>query len=70
MSNKLPAAIKDKVSQMPESSQGANKIKVTLTDGRIFSDVHVAWADEIVKVGSSTVIPFQAEDIVSVQSEV
>jgi hypothetical protein len=69
MSNKLPAAIKDQVLEMPEYRQGTNKIRVVLKDGRKYTSVFVAWADEIVKVGSSTVIPFDAEDIVEVDND-
>jgi hypothetical protein len=69
MSNKLPPEITEKILKMPESSYGANKVRVTLKDGRKYSSVFIAWGDEIVKVGSSPDIPFNAEDIVSVEND-
>ena len=42
---------------MPESSYGANKVTLILDDGTSYSDVHVAWGKEIVKVGESEAIP-------------
>ena len=65
----LSEKLKNEVLLMPEYRQGANKVRVKLKDGRTFSDVFVAWGDEIVKVGTSTVIPFDAEDIVSVEND-
>jgi hypothetical protein len=65
----LSEKLKNEVLLMPEYRQGANKIRVKLKDGRTFGDVFVAWGSEIVKVGTSTVIPFDAEDIISVEND-
>ena len=69
MSNKIPPFIKDKVLKMPEYRQGTNKVRITLKNGEKYSSVFVAWAEEVVKVGSSTKIPFNAEDIVEVEDD-
>jgi hypothetical protein len=69
MSKLLSQRLKDEVLSMPEYRQGANKIRVRLKDGRIFSSVFVAWGDEIVKVGNSASIPFEAEEIDSVEND-
>jgi hypothetical protein len=52
---------------MPESSYGVTRIRVILDDGAEFDDVFVAWGSEIVKVGASDNIPFDASRIVSVE---
>lgn len=69
MNKKVPSKIKEKILQMPEYRQGTNKVRVTLKDGRNVSDVFVAWGEEIVKVGSSLDIPFDAKDIVDVEND-
>jgi hypothetical protein len=70
MSKKLPSFIKEKILQMPEYRQGTNKVRVTLKDGRQFSPVYVAWADEVVKVGAGPEIPFNADDVVDVENDI
>jgi hypothetical protein len=69
MSNRVSPYIKAKILEMPEYRMGTNKVRVILKDGGRFSAVFVAWGEEIVKVGSSTVIPFEAEDIVEVEND-
>ena len=54
---------------MPEYSYGVTRIRVTLDDGSRFSDVFVAWGNEIVKVGTSEDIPFVPSRIVSVERQ-
>lgn len=70
MDIKIPLSLRAKIAAMPESSMGANRIRVRLADGREFSDVYVAWRETIIKVGKSTNIPFDAADIVEVKNEV
>ena len=69
MSNRLSSDLKERVLSMPEYRQGSHKVKVILKDGQRYSSVFVAWGSEIVKVGSNTIIPFNAEDIVDVQND-
>lgn len=69
MSKILSEAIKIEILSMPEYRQGTNKVRVKLRDGRIYSAVFVAWGNEIVKVGTDSNIPFDAEDIVSVEND-
>jgi len=69
MRNILSQSLKDEVLLMPEYRQGTNKIRVRLKDGRTYSSVFVAWGDEIVKVGTFDSIPFNAEEIVSVEND-
>lgn len=73
MKNELHYKFAEKIEQMPESSYGANKIKVILKNGSVFSDVYVAWGKEIVKIGTRLVtadeIPFNVDDIVDVECD-
>ena len=68
MSNILPTLIKEKILEMPEYRQGVNKVTVRLKNGEEFSSVFVAWGDEVVKVGTSMGIPFNADDVVYVEN--
>jgi len=52
---------------MPESGYGVTRVTVVLDDGRRYSDVHVAWGKEIVKVGGGTIIPFDISRIADVE---
>lgn len=70
MSNRLSETLKAQVLSMPEYRQGINKIRVRLRDGRVFSNVFVAWGDEIVKVGASESIPFIGADVLSVENDI
>lgn len=65
--NILPKALQRKISAMPESGYGVTRVIVVMDDGRRYSDVHVAWGREIVKVGQETVIPFDTSRIVGVE---
>jgi hypothetical protein len=65
--NILPDAVQAKVNAMPESGYGVTRVTVVLDDGKRYSDVHVAWGREIVKVGRGKVIPFDVSRIVDVE---
>ena len=65
----LPEHLRKKVLNMPESNYGATRVVVILDDGTRVSDVHVAWGKEIVKVGQSSAIPFDASKIVDVEPQ-
>ncbi len=65
----LPEVFAEQVRAMPETSMGANRIRVRLRDGSEFPDVYVAWGDEIVRVGTSSEIPFNVEDIAHVEHQ-
>ena len=65
----LPEHLREKVLDMPESNYGATRVVVILDDGTRVSDVHVAWGKEIVKVGQSSAIPFDASKIVDVEPQ-
>ena len=54
---------------MPESSYGVTRIRITLDDGSKFDNIYVAWGSEIVKVGTSTIIPFDPVRIVAVEQQ-
>jgi len=68
-SQELPEHIQEEVRNMPESSYGANRVIVTLDDGKEIKDVYVAWGKEIIKVGDSEQIPFDASRIVNVRHQ-
>ncbi len=65
----IPEALQEQVLAMPEYQYGVNRIRVTLDDGSQFSDVFVAWGNEIVKVGVSEEIPFDPSTIVAVERQ-
>jgi hypothetical protein len=51
---------------MPEYSYGVTKIRVTLDDGSRLYDMFIAWGNEIAKVGTGEVIPFDSSRIVAI----
>jgi len=65
----IPEALQEQVMAMPEYGYGVTRIRVTLDDGLRFSDVFVAWGNEIVKVGTSEEIPFDPSKIVAVERQ-
>lgn len=69
MSIYLSQNLKERVLEMPEYRQGTNKVLVKLRDGRVYKSVFIAWGNEIIKVGIQDNIPFEAEDVVSVEND-
>ena len=67
--NLLPDLIKDKIAEMPEYSYGVNKVIVELDDGRKYDEVFVGWSEEIIKVGTSIVVPFDPSRVVNVVND-
>jgi len=66
---KIPSQFEKQVLEMPETSYGVTRVVVTLEDGTEFSDVFIAWGNEIVKVGSSEIIPFDSNKIVKIRRQ-
>ena len=66
----LPAAIQDAIAEMPEYKYGVNLVTLTLDDGTEIRDVYVAWAKDIIKVGYTATVLFDATRVVSAQSQV
>lgn len=54
---------------MPEYSYGVNRVTLTLRDGMVIPDVYVGWAMDVLKVGTSTEITFDASDVVAVKHQ-
>ncbi len=67
VTNRLPQDLGEAVSCFPETHMGAQTIRVTLTDGRTFDNVTVAWGHEIIRVAGFEKLPFDAEDVVAVE---
>lgn len=65
-SRMLPEHLRDRISEMPESSYGVTRLTVVLDDGTRIPDVFVAWGGEVVKVGASTDVPFDPVRVVDV----
>jgi hypothetical protein len=65
----IPDHLHEKVNAIPEYSYGVTRVRVTLDDGSRFSDVFVAWGSEIVRVGATEDVPFDASKIVSVDRQ-
>ena len=64
--NPLPDLIKEIIAEMPEYSYGVNKVTVELDDGCKYDEVFVGWGEEILKVGTSLIIPFDPSRVVKV----
>jgi hypothetical protein len=69
MTNVISQELKDKVLEVPEYRQGVNRVRVRLRDGTIHHSVFIAWGSEIVRVGDSADIPFDASDIVEIDND-
>ena len=69
MSIELPQKLRGALNAMPEHSYGVNRVIVTLADGREIPDVYVGWGIDVLRVGQSTDIDFQTEDVVSVRHQ-
>jgi hypothetical protein len=65
----IPEVLHEQIMAMPEYSYGITRIRVILNDGLRFSDVFVAWGNEIVKVGTSEKIPFDPSKIIIVERQ-
>lgn len=68
----IPELLKDKVREMPESSYGATRVTLILSDQRKIREVSLAWGEEIVKIGSNEIkeeadLDFKVSEIVDVQ---
>jgi len=50
----------------PETHAGVSTITVTLRDRRVFTEVEVAWATEVIRVRGHATIPFTADEIADV----
>lgn len=70
MNKILKSEIKEKILAIPEYSYGVNKVKCILKNGKEFSDVFVGWGEEIIKVGNSDKVPFNANDVVEVINDI
>lgn len=69
MKKEISQKLKDKILEMPEYRQGVNKVRVRLRDGTVYSNVFIAWGAEIVKVGDSSDVPFEVDDIVAIEND-
>lgn len=72
---RLPDNLKDKALNFPESSQGANRVTLILSDSRKIKNVFIAWGTEIVKIGNRTIssendLHFKLSEIIDVESEI
>ena len=67
MNKKLPSDFKELVNSFPEYSYGTTKVKIELVDGRIYDNVIIAWAEEVIKVNDTKILPFDAGDICKIE---
>jgi hypothetical protein len=67
VSNRLPQRLGEIVSGFPETHMGAQTIKVTLADGRVFDKVTVAWGHEVVRVEGFDTLPFDPDQVALVE---
>jgi hypothetical protein len=65
-SHQLPDAAREEINAFPEYKMGVHRITVELRDGRVFTDVDVAWESDIIRVAGSTEVPFDAGEIVRI----
>lgn len=69
MRNEIPDNIKEQLISMPEYKYGISRVRVTLVDDRVFHHVHIAWANEVVRVEGYTDIPFDSTKIVKIEND-
>jgi len=62
----LPDALRQEIASFPEYKMGVHRVTVELSDGRIFTDVDVAWEAEVIRVAGSSEIPFDVSQVVRV----
>ena len=67
MTTRLPEHIQERVQTFPETHGGVHTVTVTLTDGRVFSGVEVAWATDVIRVHGHYEPPFSADEVASVE---
>ena len=75
MALSIPQHLAEKAAAFPESSHGANRVTLVLSDARRIHEVSLAWGSEIVRIGNRAVgdqhhLGFALTDIVDVESEV
>jgi hypothetical protein len=75
MSLSLPENLKDKASEFPESSYGANRVTLILPGGRKIQNVVLAWGGEIVKIGNNQIaseddLNFKVAEVEDIVSEI
>ena len=66
---RLPAEVQEKILTLPEYHMGAHRVDLVLRDGRVISDVIVAWGDEVIRIAGHDVaddLPFAPEDVLDV----
>ena len=64
--SRLPEAVREMIASFPEYKMGVHRITVELVDGRVFSDVDVAWETEIIRVAGANEVPFDPAEIARV----
>ena len=67
----LPTDLAHKAASFPESSYGATTVTLVLADGKEIPNVVLAWAREIVRVGSLAIhseaeLPFKLSELQNV----
>ena len=71
----IPERFRARVAGFPESSMGAHRIKIDLSDGRRIYEVYVAGNGDIAKIGDKPIetmedLGFDPSDITEVISEI
>lgn len=66
----LPRAVRDQLRSIAEFGYGAKMVSATLKDGRKFDDVIVVCDCEISAVGTFPDLPFDAREVISVESQI
>jgi hypothetical protein len=75
MSVSLPENLKNKASEFPESSYGANRVTLILPGGRKIKNVFLAWGSQIVKIGNKQItgeddLNFKVSEVENIVSEI
>jgi C-terminal processing protease CtpA/Prc len=63
-SSRLSADLKAKVISFGETSYGACRVALVMSDGGIIEDVIVAWGDEVVRINGVDVADFDGSQVV------
>lgn len=75
MTLRLPEILKNKALEFPESSQGANRVTLILSNNQHVRNVFIAWGSEIVKIGNREVsnekdLGFKIIDVKDIVTEI
>lgn len=65
----LPEQVQGQIAAMPEHSCGVNRVTLILANGAEIPDVYVGWAKDILRVGRSSELDFDPDQVVGARHQ-